>query len=94
MKIDGIRKEEFFLGLLVPVFVIVGVSLLNMFDFIYLFFPPLLVVILIATIFWKKWGAVGGIFSFVMLSYLLHWFVPIFWSWIMADNEIVKRLIK
>jgi hypothetical protein len=91
---DSIRKEEFLLGLLVPAFVVIGVSLLNIFDFLYLFFPPLLIVIFLVTLFWKKWGAAGGIVTFVVLSYLVHWFIPMFWGWIMADNEIIRRLKK
>jgi hypothetical protein len=94
MQINSTRKEEFLLGLLVPVFVVIGVSLLNIFDFLYLFFPPLLIVVFLVALFWKKWGAVCGIIAFVVLSYLLHWFAPTFWGWIMADNEIIKRLTK
>jgi len=94
MQINSIRKEEFLLGLLVPTFVVIGVSLLNIFDFLYLFFPPLLIVIFLVTLFWKKWGAAGGIITFVILSWLVHWFIPIFWGWIMADNELVKRLLR
>ncbi|MFA6047981.1 MAG: hypothetical protein WCV59_03350 [Parcubacteria group bacterium] len=94
MRIDEIKKEEFLLGLLVPVFIVIGVSLLNIFDFLYLFFPPLLIIVFLITLFWKKWGTTGGIIAFVALSYLVHWFIPIFWGWIMADNELIKRLMK
>jgi hypothetical protein len=94
MKINSIRKEEFLLGLLVPVFIVIGVSLLNIFDFLYLFFPPLLIIVFSLTLFWKKWGAAGGIVSFVIFSYLVHWFIPIFWGWVVADSEIIKRLTK
>ncbi|HLN19053.1 MAG TPA: hypothetical protein VK255_02695 [Patescibacteria group bacterium] len=94
MNVDSIRKEEFLLGLLVPVFVAIGVTLLNVFDFLYLFFPPLLVAVFLFTLFWKKWGAAVGIISFVVISWAIHWFIPIFWSWIMADNEIIRRLTR
>ena len=94
MEINSAKKEEFLLGLLVPVFVVIGVSLLNIFDFLYIFFPPLLILAFLATLFGKKWGASGGIAAFVILSYLVHWFVPIFWGWVMADNEIIRRLLK
>lgn len=94
MKIENIKKEDFLLGLLVPTFVVIGVSLLNIFDFLYIFFPPLLVAVFLVALFWKKWGAAIGVISFVILSWLLHWIIPIFWSWIMADNEIIRRLLK
>ena len=94
MKISSIRKEEFLLGLLVPVFIVIGVDLLNIFDFIYYFFPPLLAVVFLIALFWKKWGAAAGLVSFVVLSYLAHWFIPVFWGWVMADGEIIRRLMK
>lgn len=94
MTIDSIRKEEFMLGLLVPVFAVIGVTLLNIFDFLYLFFPPLLVAVFLMALFWRKWGASLGMAAFVFISWIIHWFVPIFWNWIMADNMILKKVIR
>lgn len=93
MIVAAKRQEEFLWGILIPTIIVVGTWLIHLFDFFYYFFPIALILGFIITLIMRKWGAALGLIMFIALAWLLHWILPIFWSWIMADNEIIKRLM-
>lgn len=92
MNISNQKKEEFLGGFLIPTIIVFGTWLIHAFDFLYYFFPPALIIGFVTVLFFRKWNAVLGMIFFVILSFLLRSILPIFWSWIMADNELVKRI--
>jgi hypothetical protein len=86
--------EEFLFGFFAPMLIIVLDWLVHMFGFLYYFFPVVLAFGFLFCLITKRWGAVVGIISFVIFSFIFRGFLSSFWSWIMADNEIVKKMLK
>ena len=87
-------SEEFLFGFFAPILVILVDWLTHLFDFLYYFFPVVLVLGAIVCLITKRWRAALGIVAFVVFAFVVRGFFPELWTWVASDKKLFIEITK